>query len=225
VCRAKLVCRDGLCSERGAALVVGWELPPVVSFDVVTSEVDASEVGDAKTADADATPTSMFLGEHQAATAPSLMRLSLAAGQVAVRQFVVPAGGARVMGIEAYTTSIPDAPACARYRMVVWLPDANGVFADAASWQSDNEVLLNEADEAQLVAAGEGAPLLAAGPVRAGLAYLGPCAGTSFNPWIALDRSGDNSDSFVWAGNWIPGRSLSLSGHWALRLEVGDGLP
>lgn len=231
-CRAGLVCRDRLCSERGAAIVSGPELPPVVTFDVVSAEVadvrddagddDDGEVGEVRD---EVTPGLVFIGEHSADTAPSTMRLSLAEGQAAVRQFVVPPGPSQVIGLEVYTTSIANAPACARFKLVVWLPDANGVFADGASWESEREALLNEAQVAQLVAADEGAPLLAPGPVRAGLAYLGPCAGTSFNPWIALDQTGDTSDSFVWAGNWIPGSSLGLSGRWALRLVVGDGLP
>ncbi len=233
-CVAGLVCRDGLCLERADALVYEADAPPVIRIEVTPAEVEVvSEVvevldgidgiDDIDDDETDADPGVTLAGDHDYLTAPSEMRLSLGVSQMAVREIDVPAG--RPEYLEVYTTTLPPLAGCARFRVNLWLPDAAGVFQTFASWQAPNESLLTDAAGPQRAELGDVVPDLLAGPVRVGLAYLGPCDDTSFGPWVALDASGETRDSYVWAGSWIPGQTLGLTGRWAFRLAVREGLP
>ncbi len=225
-CAPGLLCRDGLCRERADAVVYEADAPPVIRIEVTPSEVEVvPEVVDVadEVDEIDVGPGVTLAGDHDYLTTPSQMRLSLGVSQMAVREIEVPAG--RPVYLEVYTTSLPPLAGCARFRVSLWLPDATGLFQTFASWQAPDESLLTDVPGPQRAELGDVVPDLTAGRVRVGLAYLGPCDDASFGPWVALDASGDTSDSFVWAGNWIPGQTLGLTGRWAFRLAVDEGLP
>ncbi|MFO0749249.1 MAG: hypothetical protein U1F43_26835 [Myxococcota bacterium] len=232
-CDGALLCLDGRCVERPVppAPPDTETLPPLAHVDVVSSpdgESDALSADDAAS-DADAPAgevdgasgeTRLVLGPHDALADPSDTKLGLAVGQAAVREVAVPAP-AEVAGLEvvAVAPAGAQASACGLYAPVLWRPDGDGGFAVAPSWRAEARPL--RASDAVISWAIDGErPTLAPGAVRFGLLYEGPCPDATFAPWLGLDASGDDSDSFVWAASWIPGHALALSGRWGLSLVV-----
>ena len=224
VCDAPLVCVDGACAARPDAYIVpDAELPPQVIVDivdVVTPEVEDTErdvVVDSDAPDEVGSELRVLLGPHDALVDPSDTRLGLAGGQAAAREVVVP-GPAEVIGVEA-VVSAPEGTsgACALYDVALWVDDPLTGFPVAPTFRSTAFHVSASTEPVRLDLAER--VMVPAGRLRFGLVYGGPCE-QSFPPWLALDASGDASDTFVWANVWIPGASLSLDGRWGLSLAV-----
>lgn len=232
-CAGDRLCVDGRCELR--AVPTPPEIEPlgppawldiVSASDVVTSDADMTEpdvidgvdrVDDDGSASEATSETRVLLGVHDALTDPSDTRMGLAAGQGAAREVVVVEPGEAVAIEVVMRAPVGAASACGWYELALWLPDARGIIVPEPAWRSAPRLVAAAADAVDL-ALPERVPL-PAGPVRFGLIYQGPCE-ASFAPWIGLDASGDASDSWVWAGVWIPGAALDLEGRWGLSLVI-----
>lgn len=218
VCAADLVCVDGLCRVRPPApSPLAPPESPLATFDVVTTDVTDA----ANDTQPDTQPVERIVLGDLDENAIADTRLSLSIGQAAVTQLVVPFDARPEL---VRLVVFRHGPGCGLFRPLLWMPrDPDkatfAVFPDVIG----TALPLDTRDDAPAVVE---LPLPAldalVGPAtyRVGVRYEGPCTMSTSPPFIALDTSGDTTQTFVWADTWIPGADLSLPGRWAMALQV-----
>lgn len=165
----------------------------------------------------------LVFGEDEADLHPGGGGLSLEVGQGWVTELTVPYAG-RIVGMQALLLNAFGPGSCARFAPAIWLPNAEGQFDDAPTWQGENGLALVGGAKPAIFFLSEKVPSKA-GRIRLGLVLRGPCESEGPLPLLASDDSGDLSRTWLWAPDalgspWIDGELLGIEGRWGLSVLI-----
>lgn len=165
----------------------------------------------------------LVFSEDEADLHPGSGAISLEVGQGWVTELTVPYAG-KIVGMKVLLINAFGPSSCARFAPAIWLPNADGQFDDAPTWQGENGLaLVGGAKPVNFFLSEKVASK--AGRIRLGLVLRGTCETAAPMPLLASDDSGDLSRTWLWGPDalgspWIDGGLLGIDGRWGLAVLI-----